>query len=70
VYYSWDYVESLISLCILFIVCLLYTVLVFKEFVDMTKIRIERMLATFPKLNGNGKQHTYVELENVCYVCQ
>ncbi|KAK8314306.1 hypothetical protein V6Z12_D01G163400 [Gossypium hirsutum] len=45
-------------------------VLVSRQFVDMTRIRIEGLLAAFPKLVGTGKQHTYVETENVQYVYQ
>jgi hypothetical protein len=37
---------------------------------DMSRIRIEGLLAAFPKLVGSGKQHTYVETENVRYVYQ
>jgi hypothetical protein len=37
---------------------------------DMSRIRIEGLLAAFPKLVGTGKQHTYVETENVRYVFQ
>jgi hypothetical protein len=44
--------------------------LVSRQFVDMTRIRIEGLLAAFPKLLGSGKQHTYVETENVRYVYQ
>lgn len=44
--------------------------LVSRQFVDMTRIRIEGLLAAFPKLVGSGKQHTYVETENVRYVYQ
>uniref|UniRef100_A0A0C9SB79 Coatomer subunit delta n=1 Tax=Wollemia nobilis TaxID=56998 RepID=A0A0C9SB79_9CONI len=44
--------------------------LVSRQFVDMTRIRIEGLLAAFPKLVGSGKQHTFVETENVRYVYQ
>lgn len=47
-----------------------FAALVSRQFVDMSRIRIEGLLAAFPKLVGNGKQHTYVETENVRYVYQ
>eukprot|EP00744_Colponema_vietnamica_P003823 GILI01005802.1.p1 GENE.GILI01005802.1~~GILI01005802.1.p1 ORF type:complete len:536 (-),score=184.62 GILI01005802.1:109-1716(-) len=47
--------------------------LVARQFLEMTRIRIEGLLAAFPKLiggNSQSKQHTYVETESVRYVYQ
>eukprot|EP01039_Chlorochromonas_danica_P002567 gene2567-2809_t len=47
-------------------------VLVTRQFVEMTRIRIEGLLAAFPKLmsSDSKQQHTFVETESVRYVYQ
>lgn len=47
-----------------------FTVLVSRQYVDMSRIVIEGLLAAFPKLVGLEKQHTYFETETVRYVYQ
>lgn len=43
-----------------------YSALMSRQFVEMTRIRIEGLLAAFPKLMGSeNKQHTFIETEAV-----
>lgn len=49
---------------------LISTVIVSRQFIEMTKARIEGLLAAFPKLITSGKQHTFVESDSVRYVYQ
>lgn len=45
-------------------------VLVSRQFVLMTRIRIEGLLAAFPKLMSSDSQHTFVETDDVRYLYQ
>jgi hypothetical protein len=49
---------------------LLIAAIISRQFVEMTRSRIEGLLAAFPKLMSSGKQHTFVETESVRYVYQ
>lgn len=45
--------------------------MVSRQFVEMNRLRVEGLLAAFPKLAGHtSKQHTYVETDTVRYVYQ
>lgn len=44
--------------------------LVSRQFLEMNRLRVEGLLAAFPKLVGHAKQHTYVETDTVRYVYQ
>lgn len=53
-----------------FVFSLYLLAIISRQFVEMTKARIEGLLAAFPKLMSSGKQHTFVETESVRYVYQ
>ncbi|XP_076832014.1 archain 1b [Brachyhypopomus gauderio] len=44
--------------------------IVSRQFVEMSRTRVEGLLAAFPKLMVPGRQHTFVETESVRYVYQ
>jgi hypothetical protein len=49
---------------------LLVSVLVLWQYVDVPRIRLERLLVAFPKLVHSHKQHRFVETDEVRYVYQ
>lgn len=59
--------------CLHFVLLYVFTppaALVSRQYMDMSRIRIEGLLAAFPRLLGSGRQHTYVETDSVRYVYQ
>jgi len=56
--------------CFIITICVNLPAIISRQFVEMTKARIEGLLAAFPKLMSSGKQHTFVETESVRYVYQ
>mmetsp|Transcript_28658 Transcript_28658/g.44037 ORF Transcript_28658/g.44037 Transcript_28658/m.44037 type:complete len:534 (-) Transcript_28658:217-1818(-) len=44
--------------------------LISRQFVEMNRLRVEGLLAAFPKLVGHSKQHTFVDTDSVRYVYQ
>jgi len=44
--------------------------LISRQFVDISRARIEGLLAAFPKLMATGKQHTFIDTESIRYVYQ
>lgn len=48
----------------------MFLAIISRQFIEMTKARIEGLLAAFPKLITSGKQHTFVETDSVRYVYQ
>ena len=44
--------------------------LISRQFVEVSRSRIEGLLSAFPRLVGTGKEHTFVEGENVRYLYQ
>jgi hypothetical protein len=41
-----------------------------RQFVEMTRLRVEGLLSAFPNLVDSGRDHTYIETETVRYVYQ
>ena len=44
--------------------------LISRQFREMTRARIEGLIASFPKLTSSGQQHTTIETDHVRYVYQ
>lgn len=70
-------VHSLLTITITLQVCLTVAILtrggktlLSRQFVPMTRIRVEGLLGSFPKLLGSSSQHTFIETDEVRYVYQ
>lgn len=44
--------------------------LVARQFIEMTRVRVEGLLSAFPKLIDSGRDHTFIETETVRYLYQ
>jgi len=46
--------------------------LISRQFVEMTRLRVDGLYSAFPKLvdSEKGKDHTYIETESVRYIYQ
>ena len=60
----------IVIIIIYYYYCYYYSALISRQFVEMTRSRIEGLLASFHKLRSSGHQHTFVETESVRYVYQ
>lgn len=70
--YFVNFAALLYMIDFLLFICI-FTAIISRQFVEMTRSRIEGLLAAFPKLMSSGntsKQHTFVETESVRYVYQ
>ena len=47
-----------------------YTAILSRQFLEISKGRIEGMLSAFPKFLSSDKEHTFIETETARYVYQ